>query len=140
MLDIFRKQSSSFLIYLIFGAIIVVFAIILARAEVFASKNPPLPSFIDGFGMGLGFLGAMLVAGALREVIGSGTFWGVPVFGADYQPILMVILAPGGFITIGLLIGLFRVLGEARERARSRPRDADAEAGLGLAGGEVSHV
>jgi len=97
--------------------LIVVFAIILARAEVFASKNRPLPALMDGFGMGLGFLAAMLAAGTLREVIGSGTFWGVPLFGTDYQPILMVILAPGGFITIGLLIGLFRAIGEARARA-----------------------
>ena len=102
--------------------LIVVFAIILARAEVFASKNRPLPALMDGFGMGLGFLVAMLVAGTLREVIGSGTFWGIPLFGADYQPILMVILAPGGFITIGLLIGLFSAIGDARERAaRERP-------------------
>jgi electron transport complex protein RnfE len=97
--------------------LIVVFAIILARAEVFASKNRPLPALMDGFGMGLGFLAAMLAAGTIREVIGSGTFWGIPLFGANYQPILMVILAPGGFITIGLLIGLFVAIGEARERA-----------------------
>jgi electron transport complex protein RnfE len=102
--------------------LIVVFAIILARAEVFASKNRPLPALMDGFGMGLGFLVAMVTAGTLREVIGSGTFWGVPLFGSDYQPILMVILAPGGFITIGLLIGLFRTIGEARERAGREKR------------------
>jgi electron transport complex protein RnfE len=110
--------------------LIVVFAIILARAEVFASKNRPLPALMDGFGMGLGFLAAMVTAGTLREVIGSGTFWGVPLFGSGYQPILMVVLAPGGFITIGLLIGLFRTIGEARERAgrekRARGVETDA--------------
>jgi electron transport complex protein RnfE len=112
--------------------LIVVFAIILARAEVFASKNPPLPAFVDGFGMGLGFLVAMLVIGVTREVIGSGTFWGIPLFGDGYQPILAVVLAPGGFITIGLFIGLFRAVGAARERARDATRRSAA--------GEVSRV
>ncbi|MBN1656317.1 MAG: electron transport complex subunit RsxE [Deltaproteobacteria bacterium] len=102
--------------------LIVVFAIILARAEVFASKNKPIPAFFDGFGMGLGFLIAMLVIGVPREVVGSGSFWGRPIFGEGYQPILMIILAPGGFITIGLFIGLFRSIGAARERARAAAR------------------
>ena len=100
--------------------LVVVFAIILARAEVFASKNPPLASFMDGFGMGVGFLGAMVVAGIVREVLGTGTIWGFPVLGASYQPILMIVLAPGGFITIGLLIAMFRAIGEAKERARAK--------------------
>jgi Na+-translocating ferredoxin:NAD+ oxidoreductase subunit E len=100
--------------------LVVVFAIILARAEVFASKNTPLPSFMDGFGMGVGFLGAMVVAGTVREVLGTGKFWGFSVLGSSYQPILMIVLAPGGFITIGLLIALFRAIGEAKERARAK--------------------
>ncbi len=116
--------------------LIVVFAIILARAEVFASKNRPLPAMMDGFGMGLGFLAAMVTAGTLREVIGAGTFWGVPLFGSDYQPILMVVLAPGGFITIGLLIGLFRTIGAAREKAQ---RDKRLR-GVATGAVEVSHV
>jgi electron transport complex protein RnfE len=116
--------------------LIVVFAIILARAEVFASKNRPLPALVDGFGMGLGFLVAMLMAGVIREVIGSGTFWGYPLFGSDYQPILMVILAPGGFITIGLLIGLFSTIGEAREAARKAKQIPAAAPG----GMEVGHA
>ena len=96
----------------VYLALIVVFAIILARAEVFASKNTPLPAFMDGLGMGLGFLTAMVITGGIRELLGTGTFLGYPMFGEHYQPILMVILAPGGFITIGLLIGLFRTLGD----------------------------
>ena len=99
--------------------LVVVFAIILARAEVFASKNKPLPSFVDGFGMGAGFTVAMLVIGIPREVIGTGTFAGYPVFGESYQPILCVVLAPGGFITIGLLIAMFKSIAAARERNRS---------------------
>ena len=109
--------------------LVVVFAIILARAEVFASKNKAFPSFVDGFGMGAGFCVAMLIIGIPREVIGTGTFWGVPVFGASYQPILAIVLAPGGFITIGLLIALFKSVATSRERARSaanRPVPANA--------------
>jgi electron transport complex protein RnfE len=77
----------------------------------------------------------MLVIGIPREVLGSGTLWGYPILGENYPPILMIILAPGGFITIGLFIGLFNAIGAARERARSAAR-LQAEA----AGGEVSHV
>lgn len=99
----------------VYLALVVVFAIILARAEVFASKNKPLPSFMDGVGMGLGFLIAMIVTAIIREVFGSGTFLGHSVFGNDYQPILMIVLAPGGFITIGLLIGFFKTIGQIRE-------------------------
>lgn len=102
----------------VYLALIVVFAIILARAEVFASKNTPLPAFVDGFGMGLGFALALLIVASVREVFGFGTFLGYNVFGHHYQPILMVILAPGGFITIGLLIGLFSLIGEWRSSAR----------------------
>jgi electron transport complex protein RnfE len=106
--------------------LVVVFAIILARAEVFASKNPPIASFMDGFGMGVGFLAAMVVAGVVRELLGTGAFWGHPVFGSHYQPILIVVLAPGGFITIGLLIALFRTIGEAKERARAKASPSSA--------------
>lgn len=115
--------------------LVVVFAIILARAEVFASKNKAWPSFVDGFGMGAGFTVAMLVIGIPREVIGAGTFWGYPVFGAHYQPILMVILAPGGFITIGLLIALFKAISAAREKSASAARRSIAVGGTA----EVSH-
>lgn len=106
----------------VYLALVVVFAIILARAEVFASKNPPLPSLIDGMGMGLGFSLAMVITGVIRELLGNGTLLGISVFGKSYQPILMVVLAPGGFITIGLLIGLFKVIGEHQEKSRERAR------------------
>jgi len=100
----------------VYLALIVVFAIILARAEVFASKNKPLPAFMDGLGMSFGFLFALVITASVRELFGSGTLMGYPVFGSEYQPILMIILAPGGFITIGLLIGLFRTIGAYQEK------------------------
>jgi electron transport complex protein RnfE len=121
----------------VYLALVVVFAIILARAEVFASKNSPLPAAVDGFGMGLGFLLALVITAAVRELFGVGRLAGYPVFGADYPPILMIVLAPGGFITIGLLIALFRVVGQWRERRRAGPTtDVPAPA----ATGEVSHA
>ena len=88
----------------IYLALVVVFAIILARAEVFASKHGVVKSFCDGFGMGCGFTAAMLVIAAIREVTGSGTFLGYPLFGENFNPMLMMILPPGAFILIGYLV------------------------------------
>lgn len=99
----------------IYIALVVVFAIILARAEVFASKNGVVRSFLDGLGMGTGFLFAMLLIGVIREIFGSGTILGFPVLGSWYNPPLIVILAPGGFLLIGLLIGFFNIVGKARK-------------------------
>ncbi len=107
--DLFKALS----IYL---ALIVVFAIILARAEVFAAKNTVVPSFFDGFGMGMGFAGAMVLIGVIRELFGNGTIFGFEVFGAGYDPILIMVLPPGGFILIGLLIGGFNLYSEHRAK------------------------
>lgn len=96
----------------IYLALIVVFAIILARAESFAAKNPVVPSFVDGFGMGAGFCGAMVLIGIIRELLGSGSIFGLKLLGAWYNPALIIVMAPGGFLVIGLLIGLFNYLGE----------------------------
>ena len=81
-----------------FIPLIVVNCIILARAEAFASKNPVLPSAVDGLGMGLGFTIAITVMGAIRELIGSGTVFGMQVFGASYEPMLLLVLPTGGFL------------------------------------------
>ncbi len=88
----------------IFIPLIVVNCLILARAEAFAAKNPVLPSIVDGAGMGLGFTFALLVLGAVRELLGSGSFFGLPLFGAGYIPFLLMILPPGAFIALGLLL------------------------------------
>jgi electron transport complex protein RnfE len=92
--------------------LIVVFAIILARAEVFAMKNPVLPSMFDGLGMGAGFALAMLAVGTIREILGPGTFLGYQVMPVSYDGPLIMILAPGAFLVIGLMIGMFNVIGE----------------------------
>ncbi len=99
----------------IFIPLIVVNCLILGRAEAFASKNRLLPSVIDGVGMGLGFTLALFVLGAVREIFGAGTLFGLSLFGAGYQPLLLMILPPGAFIAMGLLLA-----GMNRLDARSR--------------------
>ncbi len=112
----------------IYLALVVVFAIILARAEVFASKNTVFPSFLDGFGMGCGFTLAMLMISCIRELIGSGTLLGVPVFGAGYEPMLMMILPPGAFILIGYLVAATKTWNARQERLRAERARKEAEA------------
>ncbi|RMG69694.1 MAG: electron transport complex subunit RsxE, partial [Nitrospirae bacterium] len=85
--------------------IIVAFASILARAEMFASKNRPLAAFFDGFGSGLGFLLALVVISFFRELLGKGSLWGFQIVNA--KPLLIMIMPAGGFIAVGLLMGFF---------------------------------
>ncbi|RKZ27627.1 electron transport complex subunit RsxE [bacterium] len=100
----------------IFIPLIVVNCIILGRAEAFASKNGILKSALDGLGMGLGFAIVLFVVGSIREILGSGTITlgfpmlfgpvNVSVFGSGYNPALLMILPPGGFLTLGLFMWL----------------------------------
>ena len=90
--------------------LIVVNCIILARAESFASKNDPAASAVDGIGMGLGFTIALTVLGAVRELLGAGSIFGLSLFGASYQPALLFILPPGAFLTLGFLMALFNTV------------------------------
>ena len=91
----------------IFLPLIVVNCIIFARAESFASKNNVFHSALDGVFMGLGFTGALILMGSVREILGSGTFFGFPLWDAKSFSLLVEILPPGGFLTLGLLIALF---------------------------------
>lgn len=106
--------------------LIVVFAIILARAEVFAAKNGIVPSFFDGLGMGAGFAGAMVFIGVIRELLGAGTLMGHQVLGASYDPALIAILPPGGFILIGLMIASFNLIGEYQDKAKAAKQGSEA--------------
>ena len=90
----------------LFIPLIVVNCIILGRAEAFASKNPVWVSIIDGFGMGFGFTISLMVLGAIREIIGNGTIFNISIFGDGYMPLLLMILPPGAFIVLGILLGL----------------------------------
>jgi len=85
--------------------IIVAFASIFARAEVFASKNKVWSSVCDGFGMGVGFLLAMLVISFFRELLGKGELFGYSLIAGN--PLLIMILPAGGFLAVGLLMGFF---------------------------------
>lgn len=98
----------------IFIPLIVVNCIILGRAEAFASKNSIGRSFVDGLGMGLGFTFALIITASIREIIGTGKIWDLVLLGEHYSPVLIAILSPGAFITLGLLIGLFNLLEQRR--------------------------
>ncbi len=91
----------------IFIPFIVVNCIILARAEAFASKNGPIPSIVDGLGMGLGYTVALLILGSLREILGAGSIFEKQLFGASFEPALIFIMPPGAFILLGILIAIF---------------------------------
>ena len=90
----------------VFLPLIVVNCIILGRAEMFASKNPVLPSIVDGLGMGVGFTAALLAMGIIRELLGAGTVFGLPVLSGFMDPIIIFLLPPGGFFVFGCLMAL----------------------------------
>jgi electron transport complex protein RnfE len=109
----------------IFIPLIVVNCIILARAEAFASKNPPVASACDGLGMGVGFTLALTLIGSIRELIGSGSIFGMNVLGASYEPMLLIVLASGGFLTFGLLLGVFNLIVKKIEK-KNAAKEAQA--------------
>ena len=90
----------------LFIPLIVVNCIVLGRAEAFASKNSLLSSVIDGFGMGLGFTFALVMLGGVREILGSGSIFGIKFIEGDGM--LLFVLAPGAFIALGYLIMLIQ--------------------------------
>lgn len=95
----------------LFIPLIVVNCIVLGRAEAYASKNKPFDSFLDGLGSGLGFTLSLTVLGTVRELLGSGSFFGMKIIPGD--AILIFILAPGAFIALGYLMVLFNKLNKA---------------------------
>ena len=104
----------------LFIPLIVVNCIILARAESFASKNPVLESALDGLSMGLGYTGAIVIVSAIREIIGNGTFCGLDVFAGHYNPALLIILPPGGFLVLGGVIALFQYIRTKTEKKEEK--------------------
>ena len=77
----------------------------LGRAESFASKNGVIDSILDGIGSGIGFTLSLTFLGSIREILGNGSIFGIPLVPANFSPALIFILAPGGFITIGIIMG-----------------------------------
>ena len=111
-----------------FISLIVVNCVILGRAEAFASKNPVLLSIADALGMGIGFAFSLVTIGSVREVLGSGTLFGSPVLGPGFEPWVVMVLPPGGFLVLGvLLLGLAKIA-EIRSRAADRRSTAAGEA------------
>lgn len=102
----------------IFIPLIVVNCIILGRAEAFASKNGVVKSALDGIGMGLGFTLALVTLGSIREVLGSGSFLGIPLFGESFQPATILILPPGAFVVLGIVLAVINVIA-AKKKERS---------------------
>jgi len=100
-----------------FIALIVVNCLILGRQEAFASRHAPRAAVDDALGMAGGFSFALLLLGGVREVLGSGSLFGIPLFGPNFEPWVIMILPPGGFLTLGLLLALFAHAKERRERA-----------------------
>ena len=92
--------------------LIVAFAIIISRLEAFASRQPLVPAFWDGVGMGLGFLLALVVIGAMRELLGAGALAGFRIFPA--KPLLFFALPAGGFFSIALLMAFFNWIDRRR--------------------------
>jgi electron transport complex protein RnfE len=104
--------------------LIVVNCIILGRAESYAYGNPPVLSFFDGLGMGLGFTAALTGIGAVREVLGAGTLFGVRIMPASYTPVSIFVLAPGAFFVLAALAALQNFV-KARNAARRRRRGTE---------------
>ncbi len=90
----------------IYLPLIVVNCIILGRAEMFASKNPILPSILDGLGMGIGFTATLTLMGAIREIVGAGTIFSLPVTVNFIDPMIVMLLPPGGFFVFGVLVAV----------------------------------
>lgn len=101
----------------IFIPLIVVNCLILGRAEAFASKNSLGKSFIDGLVMGLGFTFALALLGAVREILGAGAIFGVKFVSADASTILLFILPPGAFISLGFIIAVVNKLQNKKKKA-----------------------
>lgn len=125
----------------LFIALIVVNCAILGRAEAFASKSPVLDAALDGLMMGIGFTFALTVIGLVRELLGSGTLFAQaslllgPQFAflettviPNYGGVLMMILPPGGFLVLGVLLALKRVLDQRMAARKSRPASAEFSA------------
>lgn len=94
----------------LFIPLIVVNCIILGRAESFAYKNSPVEALVDGLGMGVGFTLSLSVLSAVRELLGAGTLFGLHILPLAYKPMLIMILPPGAFLTLGLLMAAFNTL------------------------------
>lgn len=111
----------------LFIPLIVVNCIILARAEAFASKNPPLPSAMDGLSMGLGFTFALCILGTVRELLGSGSLLGHRILPEAYPDMVIFILPAGAFLTLGFTIAAVQKIKDIVEEKKRRAAEDGKE-------------
>ena len=111
----------------LFIPLIVVNCIILARAEAFASKNPPLPSAMDGLSMGLGFTFALCILGTVRELLGSGSLLGHRILPEAYPDMVIFILPAGAFLTLGFTIAAVHNIKDIVEEKKRRAAEDGKE-------------
>jgi electron transport complex protein RnfE len=90
----------------IYIPLIVVNCIVLGRAEGFAARNPPLLAMVDGLSIGIGYGLSLTLIGSIREILGAGTWFGLPLFGESFEPMSFFVSAPGAFVTIGILLAV----------------------------------
>ena len=102
----------------IFIPLIVVNCLIMGRAEGFASRNPLANSMADALGMGLGFTLGLTALGSMREILGAGTWFDMPIMGTAFDPALLFILPPGAFLGMGIMVALLNWLDERAARKR----------------------
>ena len=103
----------------IYIPLIVVNCIILGRAEAFASKNGAIKAAVDGLGMGVGFTCALFIIGSIREILGAGTFFGLSLFGEAFQPVSIMILPPGAFLTLGLVVMTINLISNRKKKGET---------------------
>lgn len=106
--------------------LIVVNCVILGRQEAFSSKNGVGRSLLDSLGMGLGFMMVLLTLGIIREILGSGSVFGFAILGDWFTPWMVMILPPGAFLTLGILIALANWFNDSRAQAASRAGNKEA--------------
>lgn len=102
----------------IYIPLIVVNCIILGRAEAFASKNGIIPSLFDGLGMGLGFTCSLTLIASVREILGAGCFAGIQLFGESFQPASIMILPPGAFLSLGIILTIINAISRKIKKSK----------------------
>ncbi|HEX9733472.1 MAG TPA: electron transport complex subunit RsxE [Thermoanaerobaculia bacterium] len=125
----FVLQAAAPLVHRELGAfisLIVVNCLILGRQEAFASKQPVRLAVADALGMGGGFALALVVLGGAREVLGAGSFFGVALFGPSFEPWVVMLLPPGGFLMLGFLLLAFAAIKETRAKIAERLEERKA--------------
>ncbi|MBQ2286702.1 MAG: electron transport complex subunit E [Acutalibacteraceae bacterium] len=124
----------------IYLPLIVVNCIILARAEMFASKHSVLPSVLDGLGMGIGFTAVLTLMGAIREILGAGTLFSLPITAKFIDPMIIFLLPPGGFFVFGILVAASNALAKKNGKKIAEHLGCEACPSKGVCGNAVKEA